>query len=609
MKKSLIALSLPFLVSAFGQTTLLRRASGVTTDPASANGKTFDYIVVGGGLTGLTVAGRLSENPGVTVLVLEAGNDDRTDGRTLDVHRYGEVFGSNLDWHYKADQGKAITAGKTLGGGSAINGAAWTRGLNASYDAWSDLLESSEASVGWNWSNLWEYMKKAEGFSPPNSQQMAKGANSINSYHGFSGPVQVTFPSTMYGGPQQPAFAQTMVNLGLVKYKDLNGGTPNCVSFTPNSINWHNHDYRSSSASAYLTPVEAARTNWLTLVGHQVTKVNFASGSSLPRVATGVNFAKSAGGTTYTATARKEVILAAGALASPAILQLSGIGDSALLNPLGITTLVDLKTVGKNLQEQTMSSIGYKKTNFSNGGSGPSDVIAFPNLYQVFGSGAQAQVDAINNGIDGWAESQKANALSKDALKKIYQIQAGLIINKKAPVVEMFFNTGYPSDLGINMWPLLPFSRGSVKITSKDPFTRPKVTCNYFNVSFDLTLQIAGLRFSRKAFKTSPLSTLVTSEAVPGKSTVPDDSNNGSTGAWTTWLKQTFDSVSHPVGTCAMMKRSLGGVVDARLRVYDTQKLRVVDASVMPTQISAHLSSTLYGMAEKAADIIKADNT
>jgi choline dehydrogenase len=207
---------------------------GVTTSASAAANQTFDYIIVGGGLTGITVAARLAENPDTSVLVIEAGGDDRKNQQIYDIYQYGNFFGSNFNWKWKTDQGKTIAGGKTLGGGSSINGAAYTRGLNAQYDAWSTLLESSEASVGWNWQSMWSYMKKAETFSAPNDQQAAKGAQSIASYHGYSGPIQVTFPDLMYGGAQQPAFIDTMVKLtGIKHYKDLNGGTPNCVSMTP----------------------------------------------------------------------------------------------------------------------------------------------------------------------------------------------------------------------------------------------------------------------------------------------------------------------------------------------------------------------------------------
>ncbi|KAG8770497.1 hypothetical protein FRC16_006328 [Serendipita sp. 398] len=208
--------------------------------------------------------------------------------------------------------------------------------------------------------------------------------------------------------------------------------------------------------------------------------------------------------------------------------------------------------------------------------------------------------------LDSWADAMKANALSKSALKTIYQSQADVIINKKAPVVELFYDTGYPDMIGVLVWTLLPFSRGTVKITSSDPFAKPYTTVNYFGIDMDLTIQSASSKLVRKLFKTAPLSNLSSGESIPGFSTVPDQNGNGgSDQSWKNWAKNTFSPVNHPIGTCAMMRRDLGGVVDGRLKLYDAQNVRIVDASVMPTQISAHLSSTLYGIAEKVADMIK----
>ncbi|KAG9089557.1 hypothetical protein FRC06_001487 [Ceratobasidium sp. 370] len=578
-----------------------RAANVVTSNPATVSNKTYDYIIVGGGLTGLTVAARLAEVSTNSVLVIEAGRDDRSDSRIYDIYKYGQAFGTDLDWNFPADQGKSILAGKTLGGSSSINGAAFTRGLAAQYDAWSSLLTPAEQSLNWNWNSLFSYMKKAEGFSAPNPGQAAKGAQSVASYHGTAGPVQVTFPDLMYGGPQQPNFVKTIKQTHNVDLcPDLNGGSPNCVSYTPLTIDWHRNDHRSSSAEAYLTPVQTARKNWTVLVRQQATKILFRTGSS-PAVATGVQFGRSSG-ERYTAFARKEVILAAGAINTPALLQLSGIGDKSKLSALGIKSVVDLPTVGKNLQEQTMNSLGADGNGFDVGGSGPSDCIAYPNLYQVFGAQGTVIASQIQSNVSAWAKAQAANGGSATALQKIFQIQADLITKNKAPVVELFYNTGYPATLGINMWSLLPFSRGNVQIRSNNPFTKPTITVNYFAVDFDLQTQIAGTRMARKILTTTPLSSLSNGKLVPDISVLPD---NASDAVYSNWVKGNFNSVAHPVGTCAMMSRDLGGVVDGRLRVYGVKNVRVVDASAMPTQISAHLSATLYGFAEKVADIIK----
>ncbi|KAF7303603.1 Glucose oxidase [Mycena indigotica] len=586
---------------------LQKRVSGVTYSSNGINGATFDYIVVGGGLAGMTVAARLAENPAITVLLIEAGQDDRSNSQIYDIYEYAQAFGGPMDWAWTAEQGKVIHGGKTLGGSSSINGGHWTRGLAAQYDSWSKLLEDSEQSVGWNWNGIFNYMKKAESFSAPNSQQAAKGAQSVGSYHGTSGPVQVTYPDLMYGGPQQSAFINTIGSLtGLPLSKDLNGGAPNCVSITPLSIDWHRDDHRSSSVEAYLTPVQSQRTNWVTLGKHIVTKILWSKTGTVPVTATGVEYRYWVNQpTTYTAFARREVIIAAGAIQSPVLLQLSGVGDPAVLNPLGIPTVVNLPTVGKNLQEQTMNSLGARGNGFDRGGSGPSDAIAYPNIYQLFGDQANNKVSQIRGNLTNWANSQAASGLSASALQTIFGIQADLIINNNAPVAELFYDTGYPDDLGIDMWQLLPFSRGSVKITSTDPFVYPTIKCNYFSVPFDLDVQVAGARLSRRILTSPPLSGLSTGETIPG-SAVPDNSQRGTDAAWQSWIKNGFASVAHPIGTAAMMKRSLGGVVNAQLKVYDTTNVRVVDASVLPLQISAHLSSTLYGVAEKAADLIKA---
>ncbi|TFK48008.1 alcohol oxidase [Heliocybe sulcata] len=607
--RSLLHFALLVSLAAAGP-ALRKRASGVTSDASTAASQTFDYIIVGAGLTGTTVAARLAENSDISVLLVEAGADNRDDSRVYDIYAYSQAFGTELDWAWPAEDGKVIRGGKTLGGSTSINGGHYTRGISAQYDALSTLLDPSEASVGWNWDSLFDYMKKSETFSAPNTQQQAKGAQSDASYHGTSGPLQVTYADAMYGGPQQEDFISAIGNVsGLAHCPDINGGDSNCVSITPLTLNWNDNDRRSSSVEAYLTPVENTRTNWLTLVSYQVTKINF-SNESLPLRASGVTFSPTGNsGTSYTAYAAREVIVAAGAIQTPALLQLSGIGDSSSLGPLGIHTLVDLPTVGKNLQEQTMSSLGAHGNGLDPDGRGPSDVIAYPNIYQLFGDQAQSMVDQINSSLSGWASSQAGSALSAEALEQIYQVQANLIISENAPMVEMFYDTGYPDDLGIDMWQLLPFSRGTVQITSTDPFAKPKTTVNYFGVDFDMSVQVAGARLSRRVLGSPPLSWLSVGETTPGTSVVPDNGDGGSDQDWRNWILDPdsgFSSVDHPIGTCAMMKQDLGGVVNAQLIVYNTSNLRVVDASILPLQISAHLSATLYGVAEKAADLIKA---
>ncbi|KAJ7165150.1 hypothetical protein C8R46DRAFT_1220279 [Mycena filopes] len=604
-RRFLLGLSLAFTL-AIG-TPVKTPTHGVTTSTDGIDGETYDYVVIGGGLAGLTVASRLTENPAITVLVVEAGNDDRENPEVYDIYEFGVALGGPLDWSFPAEDGRSISGGRTLGGSSSINGGSWTRGSAAQYDAWTTLLEPSEAKLGWNWEGMLHYMKKSENFMPPTADQVVKGAEAVLAVHGSSGPVHSAFSHGMYGGPQQPAFLAAATNAsGIVHCKDLSAGQANCVTMTPCSLNYNNGDRRSSSAESYLTPVEATRTNWVTLTQHLVTKILWAN-TTLPLLASGIEFAEytntTNGTTRYTAYARKEVIVAAGAIRTPAILQLSGVGDTNVLTPLNITTLLDLKTVGRNFQEQTNNLMTAGGTGWAYNGTGPNNVIAFPNLFQLFGNASHAKVDEIEGSIKTWAASQAAHAHSATALETIFRAQADVIIKDKAPLIEYFFVTGLAPgiDVATVSWQLLPFSRGSVQIVSPDPFVYPGVHVNYFNVSFDLDVQVAGLKHLRKIYQTPPLSDLITAEITPG-SAVPDDSEAD----WTAWALANFGSVAHPIGTASMMRRELGGVVDAHLKVYDTRNVRVVDASILPTHLSAHISSTVYGVAEKAADLIKA---
>ncbi|KAG6885228.1 hypothetical protein C0993_004635 [Termitomyces sp. T159_Od127] len=560
------ALSYPFFVLCLACLSLAspslpkRASSGITTSPGAADNKTFDYIVIGGGLTGTTVAARLTEDPGISVLVIEAGADDRQDPRVYDIYTYGQFTATELDWAWPTVEGRVIKGGKTFGGGSSVNGAAYTRGAKEQYDAWSTLLEPFEADVGWNWDGLCPYMIKSEAFSPPDDVQVSKGAQFIDTYHGYSGPVGVTFPESgaMYGGPQQPSFITTIQELtGIKRSQDLNGGMPNGVSVTPITVNWRNQGRRSSAPEAYYTPVENARPNWVILTKHQVTKINWF-GVSLPLTASGVEFAPSTGGPTrYVAFARKEVIVAAGAIQTPALLQISGIGDSAALGPLGIQTLIDLKTVGRNLQEQSMSAVGATDNGFDIGGRGPSDAIAFPNIIELFGAQWNTTAQKIFANIPNYAKSQAEGGLNEEALRTIFGVQADLIVNKYAPVSEIFYDTGYPAMVGMVMWNLLPFSRGTVIINSTDPFVYPTIKVNFFAADIDMDIQVATARLSRRIITTPPLSFLTTGEKVPGNA-VPDDAERGTDAAWNAWIKDTYVSVFHPVGTAAMMRRSLG---------------------------------------------------
>ncbi|EKM60190.1 uncharacterized protein PHACADRAFT_203451 [Phanerochaete carnosa HHB-10118-sp] len=311
------------------------------------------------------------------------------------------------------------------------------------------------------------------------------------------------------------------------------------------------NDYRSSSAEAYLTLVENTRSNWVVLA----TRVLFAqpSNNSLQRAhavlsaPTPSNTSTDGSHQDYILYANHEVILSAGAIQSPALLQLSGIGPQSLLDSLGIDVVVRLEGVGRNLQHQAGTPLAARTTVNDTAPRIP-NAIGFPGVDALFSFGA------LHGGAAAFA----------------------------AAILDTFYSEPASDDLGINVWGLLPFSRGNLSIASNKPLRVPDCP---------RPLPHRALRPAGRDRRCA----------------VPDVHGDGGSDAdadWAAWVRGTYISNDHPVGTAAMMRRALGGVVDARLRVYGTRNLRVVDASVVPLQISARLSATVYGVAEKAADVI-----
>ncbi len=599
----------------------------IVTDANSLSGQSYDYIIVGGGLAGLTVANRLSANSNTSVLVIEAGNDDRNNPDVYNVDNYGKAFGTELTWHFTTvpqigGRTKAPLGGKTLGGSTSINGAAWNRASRAQYDALGGLVGSS----GWSWDSLLGYMKKSENFIAPNSAQQGAGARYDASVHGSGGPLEIAFSQIrnqrrsggasqewrrMYTGPQQAAFIAAIgETLGVQKVDDQCSGSANSVAYTPNSIGTNAR--RTSSASAYYTPVQN-RENLTVLTGTRARNMLWGTQSSSGLSSSGVVVQQSHDGNLVTLNAKREVVLAAGALNTPTLLQRSGVGAKADLDSIGVDQKLALDGVGKNLQDQTMTTLG-SRANVNYNGGGPSAAIGMPNVHQVF-SNATAVRGYISSNLDSWADTlvSAGHVASKSGLLAQWNSAVSLIFDQAAPIVEMFFDTGYPANsYGIDLWTLLPFSRGSVRATSGNPFDAPRVDPNYFGLPIDMDMQVQSLRAARRVLKNSHLKSLTyNGETTPGFGLIPDGPNSGSYAKWRAWILGTlqgggsgFSAVSHQLGTAAMAPKQNGGVVDGNFKVYGTTNVRVVDASVVPVQLSAHLSASLYGVAEKAADAI-----
>jgi choline dehydrogenase len=585
------------------------RAHGIITKASHVANKTFDYVVCGGGLTGLVVASRLSEDPKISVLVIENGNDDHEDPRVNDVRTYGAAFESSLDFNltstpvpWQNDTGLLLVAGRTLGGSGSINGASWTKGDKTQYD----LLPVLTGDDSWSFDALNKIMLSIEDFHEPSDAIIAKGANFTHEFHGRDGMVQVSFPRGMFGGIQLPALeASTAVWNGMAIIADFAAGLTNGATIIPNMIEDTKEQNRSSPFTVYARDQTQQRDNFLILTGHRVTSINWRPGKEM--IAEGVTFQACRSCENHIVTTKREVLLAAGSLQSPQLLELSGVGDPEVLATAGVPVKMASPNVGKNMQEQTKNTLWFDPVSTEFDGSGPSNAIAFPTVAQLFKNNSEAMYKSITSNLWQYALDLESDGIvtNATATHKILSAQVDNLWRDSAGAAEVFFvispSTG---QVGIDLWNLIVLSRGYVHITSNSSWDHPEIEPSYFGHPFDLSVQLAAAQQSREIFQTRPLAQHVRSEIFPGLHDVPQGAGDE---VWEEWVKGTFTSVWHYIATLGMMKEELGGVVDCRLRVYGVKNVRAVDASVLPIQLSAHLSSSLYGIAEKAAMMIKED--
>jgi choline dehydrogenase-like flavoprotein len=319
--------------------------------------------------------------------------------------------------------------------------------------------------------------------------------------------------------------------------------------------------------------------------------------------ATGVEF-RNQNGTTYTTSANREVLLTAGSIMTPIILQHSGIGPASVLEAAGVKQILDLP-VGQNLIDQTTYTTNWATK--TKGGLGLP--IMFPRFEDlVTGDDAKNLRGMLENNIDVYVEDAVKSGAASNAtaagLKKVLEIQRDWILSKNSSVSESFDYT-YDNVIGYDSWFLLPFGRGSISISNSDPYgTNYTIDPRYFANEFDTLASAATARFTRSYSESAPLSEHMANETTPGDSVQASASLED----WATWIKTTYRPNWHPIGTASMMSKDLGGVVDSRHRVYGVERLRVIDASNLPFQVSSHLMSVMYGLTERAADIIKVDN-
>lgn len=592
-----------------------RQAGTILTDPSSLNGQSFDFVIVGGGLTGSVAASRLSANSAKRILLVEAGRDSRNDEKIKSFSAYTQAFGDNkYDWNFQTqpqslsnNKQYPMHQGKGLGGSTSINGGAFTLPPASQIDAIGEL-----GNDGWNWNSLKQYNTKFQNYKQPTSDQVNKLKVKVDSSaHGSNGPVTIGISDQMYQGPQEGLFikaqkeafnASSFVDLGTGRE---GGGSGMIPQYTiPDS---GADRLRVSSATAYLTEDVEKRSNLVILTKTRATKMLYASNSHGSAQASGVELQSGKNGQKYKVNA-KNVIVAAGAIRTPVFLEQSGIGDQSIVSGLGVKSRVNLPGVGKNLCEQQKNNVnsGKAKQDVGAQDGSPSSAISLNTINQLMNGNTSNVRSYIESNIDQWAQQavDAGASASKDGLISQYKIMIKGIFEEQWPVSETFFITLGDSFMQ-QMWALLSFSRGYVHATSSNTWDQPKLDPRYWSAPIDMDIQVAANRGARKVFNTKAMkSDLESAESSPGYDNIPQTSDQGDYDQWKQYILDGFESVWHPIGTAAMMPRKLGGVVDSQFKVYGTNNIFVIDSSTLPMQLSTHLSSTLYAIAERAADVL-----
>ncbi|KAJ6582713.1 alcohol oxidase [Mycena vulgaris] len=596
----------------------------------------YDYVVVGGGTAGLTVASRLTEDKNVNVAVLEAGFNAEGLPEVFIPGLIGTgISFTTLNWAYATvpqanlnGRNLTVNAGKALGGSTIINSMIFPRAEKEQYDAWGQLNNDGT----WTWSSLLPFFKRSELFTPPNAFQTASGVRYLSSVHGFSGRVKVGFPNFYFA--QSALWRKAAESLGFPASPDLSNGNPHAVGIAPNSIDAANNT-RCSAACAYYTPF-ANRPNLVVITNATVSRILWAKsagGANSKLTATGVEYIVN--NQTQTISFSKEVILSAGTIGSPKVLELSGVGNSTILKAAGVAQVLNLPTVGENFADHVHSWANaftnitltkdalllnptfaaeqqalwfknrtglYSAVPRSLGIAAPSDIFTPGQLNTLI---AQAQANLTH-----FAEQfSNGNPALAKGIAAQHKIALALYQKDKELPLEMNAEPGYSGPTAFSARPArnytainsvlyAPLSRGRTHIVSSNPLTPPAVDPAYWAHPIDVAAQVGGIKLARKMLVAPPLDSIYAGEFEPGADKDTDAKIEE-------WLRGVVASDNHEVGSLSMMPQSLGGVVDTSLKVYGTANVRVADASIIPFPVSAHLSSTVYMIGERAADIIR----
>ena len=533
----------------------------------------FDYIVVGAGSAGCVLAGRLSEDPAKRVLLLEAGPADRSLWIHLPIGYGKTMWSPTYNWRFETDpdpnmNGRRIywPRGKTLGGSSSINGLIYIRGQREDYDHWAAL-----GNAGWGYDDVLPYFIRSEG-----------NQRGGDAFHGGDGPLRVSDIAAKHELIE--AFIDGAAQTGVPRTNDFNGAAQEGAGYY--QLTTHK-GWRCSTAKAYLTPAVKRRLNLRIETEAMAGRLLFDG-----RRAAGIRYRQ--GGELKTARCRGEVLLSAGSLQSPQLLQLSGIGPRALLDRFGIPVVHELPGVGENLQDHLQIRLGYECTK---------PITTNDQLNSWFGQMGMGlewllhRTGPLAVGINQGGCFMRA---LKDADGQPVAATPDIQFHVATLSADMAGGKVHPySGFTMSVCQLRPESRGHVRIRSLDAAEPPEMQPNYLSTELDRATTVAGVKAARAIADSPAMRPYVKREVKPGPGAASDADllefcrNNGAT-------------IFHPTGTCRMGADALA-VVDARLRVHGVAGLRVIDCSAMPTLVSGNTNAPAVMMAEKAVDLIRED--
>ena len=524
---------------------------------------TFDYVIVGGGSAGCVLAARLTQDPAVSVCLLEAGGEGRGVLVRVPLGIVVTVPTQLINWGFRSVPQPGLDGrrcyqprGRALGGSSAINAMIYTRGHAADYDAW-----ATAGNPGWSYAEVLPYFRRAE-----NNARLHDG------YHGADGPLPVSDSRT--GNPMQQVFLTAARQAGFQLTEDFNGVDQEGVGVYQVT---QRQGERWSAARAYLHP-HLSRPNLQVLTGAQTRRILFTG-----KRATGVEYSRS--GRVETLTAQAEVILSAGTFQSPQLLMLSGIGDGDELRRHGIGVVQHLAGVGQNLQDHLDYTLIHRAKSLDLLGASPRGLLRF---MREFGRYRRQR--------DGMLTSNVAEAggfLKTDPGLPVPDVQLHFcvaIVHNHGRTLQHLWH-GY----SLHVCALRPGSRGQVSLASVRPEAAPRIDPAYLSDTRDLEVMVRGFRLARRILEAPAFAPYHTRELFSAG--VESDQQIRAL------IRARAETIYHPVGTCRMGSDD-GAVVDAALRVRGVEGLRVVDASVMPTLIGGNTHAPTIMIAEKAADLI-----